>query len=266
MTRRGAPGARLDEPPSDRTFPLPPERHPEHPEPSEPEEQQRQPSRQEQAELGPVAGEKRSVVDRLDEIRTPIRHLQDLTRPQIDLHFIPVVQPDLHHPAARPHVHPVDVVPARDVHPGNLLHPREDILDRYFRRFPGAAPLGRLHPGRVLLGLQQQPAADHHQKRNRGDRARPVVDLAVEDVEAHLAVDSTGKRKLLPAIVVVKRSIPNNLRTLTGSRFAARGSQARGSRLAACGSAQSQRASAAAASREQRDRFNQSSAPRARSL
>src|SRR5690606_32932098 len=45
--------------------------------------------------------------------------------------------------------------------------------------------LGGLHPVDLLLHLQQDPAGDDDENGDGGDETRPVVDLAVGDVEMH---------------------------------------------------------------------------------
>ena len=63
----------------------------------------------------PLRGEERSVLDRFDQIRTPICRLKHASGAQIHLHFPPALQPGLHHAAHGPHIEAIDVVPARDV-------------------------------------------------------------------------------------------------------------------------------------------------------
>src|SRR5688500_10734577 len=108
---RGWGGSRPRVPMMRTHAPLAGVRHAPHPHPARPQQQQRQPRRQEQSQLGPVAAEERSVVDRLDQIRTAIRRVEHAAGAEIDLHFVAGVQPHLGDAAPRTDVDAVDVVP-----------------------------------------------------------------------------------------------------------------------------------------------------------
>src|SRR5688572_20665292 len=157
-----------------------------HPEAAAPQKQQHERRRQDDPELEPIT-DKRAIVERLDPVAAPIRHLHDTAGARVHLHFIVVLQRRFRDAAVRPYVEALDVLPALNGHVRMLvlLDGSQNIAELDDRRLRRSPMLHGLDPGPVLLHLQQQTAADQEEKRQGNDARAPVMEFSIQDIPGH---------------------------------------------------------------------------------
>jgi hypothetical protein len=120
-------------------------------------EKQQKTGWEEQPKLGPVATEKRPVMNCFNQIRAAVSMMQDPTCPHIYLDFPTAMEPHLGNSAPRTKVNAVNVLPIADTEIRRRNEALEKFIQRNLRNLPRTSVLSRLNPAPVFLGLQQQP-------------------------------------------------------------------------------------------------------------
>ena len=108
--------------------------------------------------------EERAVVERLDQVRATIGHLQHLAAGEVELQLPAGVADDLEDALPRPDIDPIDVAPRTDTGLRMGSGGGEDAIEGDRRHLGRRAPLDRLDPRHLLLDLEQQ--AGHQHRRN----------------------------------------------------------------------------------------------------